>query len=80
MDGGVGLLTKEEVLRLLAHRQAVRPCQRAKRSIQAAQDEPLAHSVADHLVPMVLPMHRLASQHRLFDLVEFHIGGEPTAL
>jgi hypothetical protein len=23
-------------------------------------------------------MHCLASQHRLFDLVEFHIGGEPT--
>jgi hypothetical protein len=27
---------------------------------------------------MVLPMHHLAGQHRRLDLVEFHIGGEPT--
>jgi hypothetical protein len=67
--GGIGLLTKEEVLRLLAHRHAVRPCQRGQGTIQAAEDEPLTHSVADHLVPSVLPMHCLASQHRLFDLL-----------
>ena len=33
---GLLLLTKEEVLRLLAHRHPVRPCQRGQGSVQAA--------------------------------------------
>jgi len=80
VDWMFGLLGNEEVRFLAVHRHAVHPCQTDAVIVVVEPDQEVIElGSIYHSVPMVLPMHRLAGQNSLFDLVEFHIGDQPTA-